>query len=64
MCSAERVASGDLIEFGVAMGSRSCHMELPRFSNMRPRPRVRGGSLDLAMLVMDVFASGESRNMI
>ena len=49
MCSAERVTSSDLVEFGVAMGSRSCHVVLPRFSDMRPSLGVRGGSLDLAV---------------
>ena len=49
-CSAEQFASSDLVEFGVAMGSRSCHMELPRFSDMRPSPGVWGGSLNLAIL--------------
>ena len=45
------VASSDLVEFGVAKGSRSCHVELLHFSDhMTPSPCVRGGSLDLAML--------------
>ena len=43
-CSAERVASSDPVEFGVAKGSRSCHVDLPRVVT-RDRARACVGTV-------------------